>query len=67
LFEGVAFSPNGQFLAVACWDGTVTVWDLTANHERVLKGHTGGRATRVAFSPDNRHLASASLDKTVII
>jgi WD40 repeat protein/serine/threonine protein kinase len=66
-FQGVAFSPNGQFLAVACWDGTVFVWDLAANHERVLKGHAGGRATWVAFSPDNRHLASASLDKTVII
>jgi prepilin-type processing-associated H-X9-DG protein len=53
----LAFSPNGHFLAAAAWDGTMTIWDLAANQQRVLKGQAGGRASAVAFSPDNRHFA----------
>jgi eukaryotic-like serine/threonine-protein kinase len=65
-YASVAFSPDGQLLAAANWDGSVTVWDLAANKSQVLKGHSD-RVYAVAFSPDGGQLASASADRTVIV
>src|SRR5262249_1899817 len=50
--EGVAFSPDGQRLALAGTDGTVRVWETVTGKELfALKGHDGG-VLAVAFSPD---------------
>jgi WD40 repeat protein/tRNA A-37 threonylcarbamoyl transferase component Bud32 len=62
---GVAYSPDGKWLASAGADGAVRIWDaLTGREARTLKGHNHEVAA-VAFSPDGRQLASASLDRTV--
>ncbi len=58
------FSPDGRRLAAA-FNQTVKVWDTTTWQEALtLKGHTGG-VKSVAFSPDRKRLASASMDQTV--
>jgi WD40 repeat protein/O-antigen/teichoic acid export membrane protein len=62
--ESLAWSPDGALLAAAAANGTVRVWDPSAEVcLAVLTGHTAA-VTAVAWSPDGRLLASASEDAT---
>jgi len=60
----VAFSPDGQTLALGSWDNAVRLWQVANALMRTLEGHTD-RVMSVAFSPDGKTLASGSDDKTV--
>jgi len=48
----VAFSPDGHWLASACWDGNVSLWNLD-NPREIIKPFKAlnGAAWAVAFSP----------------
>ncbi len=60
----LAFSPDGQLLAAASWDGTVWIWKTDTllsepwgrGRERYQLSHTFG-VNSVAFSPDGNYLA----------
>jgi WD40 repeat protein len=63
--KALAFSHDGQYLAVGCDDRTINVYRIgESGSERVLKGHTSS-VRSLCFSRDNRLLISASDDETV--
>ncbi len=75
-FYALAFSPNGRLLASGCSDGSVRLWNATAQKEGLggkigqymptlkLKGHKDA-INILAFSPDGKTLLSGSEDGTI--
>ncbi len=60
--EGIAFSPDGRYVATGSVDHTIKIWEAATGRElRTLAGHTGA-VKAVAFSPDARLLASGGND-----
>jgi WD40 repeat protein len=63
--NSVAWSPNGNSLAVGYFDNTVKIWDFgTKQNTSTLSGHSGA-VNSVAWSPNGEYLASGSDDGTV--
>ncbi len=54
----LAFTPGGEALASAGWDGQAIVWESPSLAE-LARARRGGVATALAFSPDGRALAVA--------
>jgi WD40 repeat protein len=60
----VSFSPDGEFVAAGCGDGTVRVWQAaTGEPTATLQGHTDA-VRSVVFEESGRHLYSAG-DRTL--
>ena len=57
--SGLAFSPDGQTLAIGDADGTIRLWDVAANPQ-VIRGLDGSHpVAEVAFDSDGKTLATA--------
>jgi WD40 repeat protein/serine/threonine protein kinase len=63
--SGIAFSPDGRFLATASADGTARIWDLTAAAPQMKVWRHDSRVFGVAVSPDGKRAASCSDDGTL--
>jgi WD40 repeat protein len=55
----VAFSPDGEYLATADWEGVTKIVDRSGRVVRVLGGGEGFNFSDVAFSSNGRLLATA--------
>lgn len=65
--EAPVFSPDGRFIASACGDETIKLWDITQKKPiRTFFGHTDDPFA-VAFSVDGKVLASGGNDKIIIL
>ncbi len=63
----VAWSPDGQRLAIGGSEVVIQIWDVATRKSLVTcEGHTGSEH-EVAWSPDGKRLASASGDSTARI
>ncbi|KAG9841637.1 WD40 repeat-like protein, partial [Aureobasidium melanogenum] len=51
-----AFSPDGQYIATAAWDGTFRIFDVSTGDCRHVIGPTGGQCWSGAWSPDSKYV-----------
>src|SRR4028119_2014943 len=61
--KSVYFSPTGNAIATASYDGTAKLWDLQGNCLVKFTGHNKS-VTSVSFSPTGDAIATASYDGT---
>ncbi|KAF2293425.1 hypothetical protein GH714_001633 [Hevea brasiliensis] len=65
LVNHVYFSPDGQWVASASFDGSVKLWNgVTGKFVAAFRGHVG-RVYQISWSADSRLLLSGSEDSTL--
>jgi WD40 repeat protein len=64
---GLAFSPDGRFLAAVSNDETVRFWETETWRERTALAFEAGRLQTVAFAPDGMRAAAAGTDGKIVI
>jgi WD40 repeat protein len=63
----LTFSPDGQWLASASYDGRVRIWEVATGQQiHLLAGHVGA-VSSAAFFPDGRRCITGGDDGTALI
>ena len=64
----LAFSPDGQYLALASWDNTAELWQLKGGQKQVLAQVShDSEVTTLAVSPNGKYLAIGGWRGTVSV
>ena len=64
--DQVVFSPDGQLIAIAEVDGTVSLWDRSGKPSPVFQPFkVGSQIWSMSFSPDSQQLITVSIDEVV--
>ncbi|KAI0703655.1 WD40 repeat-like protein [Cerioporus squamosus] len=64
--SSLAFSPTGNYLASGSWDKSIRVWTVFGRSHAVEPFQLSADVLAVAFRPDGKELAAASLDGQVM-
>jgi WD40 repeat protein len=64
--SALAYSPDSRCLAIGAAD-SIRLWDMRGGVEVARLANRTGDVTRLGFSPDGRHLASAGRDWPILI
>lgn len=65
--NGVAISPDSQFLATGDKNDSTYLWTIATRKSRRLKNKNGGHVSSVAFSPDGKYLAAGDSNGTTYL
>ncbi len=65
--HSLAFSPDERRLAIGCDNGTVLLWDIAANKERLQLVDHDERVVALQFTPDGKTLLGVDRDLGVIV
>jgi RNA polymerase sigma factor (sigma-70 family) len=65
--HNLAFSPDGKYLAVGSYDGTVPIYETATGKEQRVLRLAKTLIPLVAFSPDGKYIAVASADREVVL
>lgn len=65
LVTAVTFSPAGDLVASAAWDGTIRYWDPSTGAETLKIDNPGGQVADLTCGP--RWLATANQDRTITL
>ena len=62
----IAFSSDGKYVATACSDMTLRLWDIRTGSQKVCLSHQSA-VNSVAFDATGRYLATATSDGSVLV
>ena len=65
--KGVAYSPDGKYLALLCWKGAPRVFEAATGRVAAELDEQGAHLTAAAFSPDGKYLVTAGWNRTASV
>ena len=65
LVPGLAFSPDGEYLASSSLDSTAKVWDMNTGAEVATLRGQSGLLHHLDYSPDGTRIATVAADGTL--